>query len=112
VGQGRHARGSLHGIKADIYVELPRGQREAFLDGEIQAAHFTAFGICLHDFAITPVLSTSTACEVALTISAREEIKRSENILFRSALPPSKHCTQPGFVLRTTQGSLSLGTAL
>ena len=46
--------GSLQGIKADIYVELPRSQREAFLDGEIQAAHITAFGICLHDFAVTP----------------------------------------------------------
>ena len=46
--------GSFHGVKADIYAELSRGQREAFLEGEIQAAHFTAFGICLHDFAVTP----------------------------------------------------------
>jgi hypothetical protein len=46
--------GSIQGIKADIYAELPRGRREAFLEGEIQAAHFTAFGICLHDFAVTP----------------------------------------------------------
>ncbi len=45
---------SLQGIKADIYFELPQAQREAFLEGEIQAAHFTAFGICLHDFAVTP----------------------------------------------------------
>ncbi|HVH87432.1 MAG TPA: hypothetical protein VM912_11960 [Terriglobales bacterium] len=46
--------GSLHGTKTNIYLELPRGQREAFLEGEIQAVHFTAFGICLHDFAVTP----------------------------------------------------------
>ena len=46
--------GSLQGIKADIYFELPRGHRAAFLEGEIQAVHFTAFGICLHDFAVTP----------------------------------------------------------
>ncbi len=46
--------GSLHGTKTNIYLELPRGQRDDFLEGEIQAAHFTAFGICLHDFAVTP----------------------------------------------------------
>lgn len=46
--------GSLSGLKTDVFLELPRGQREAFLEGEIQAAHFTAFGICLHDFAVTP----------------------------------------------------------
>jgi len=44
--------GILGGVKTDVYVELPL--REAFLDGEIQAVHFTAFGICLHDFAVTP----------------------------------------------------------
>ena len=46
--------GILGGVKTDVYVELPLSQREAFLDGEIQAVHFTAFGICLHDFAVTP----------------------------------------------------------
>lgn len=46
--------GTLSGVKTDIYFELRRGQREAFLEGEIQATHFTAFGICLHDFAVTP----------------------------------------------------------
>jgi hypothetical protein len=46
--------GTLSGVKTDVYFELHHSQREAFLDGEIQAAHFTAFGICLHDFAVTP----------------------------------------------------------
>src|SRR5271157_349509 len=42
-------------------------------------------GICLHDFAVTPCPFPSTASEVARTISAREETKRSGNILSRSA---------------------------
>ena len=46
--------GTLGGVKTDVYLELPLSQRETFLDGEIQAVHFTAFGICLHDFAVTP----------------------------------------------------------
>ncbi len=46
--------GTLSGVKTDVYFELPLSQREAFLEGELQAVHFTAFGICLHDFAVTP----------------------------------------------------------
>jgi hypothetical protein len=46
--------GTLSGVKTDVYFELPHSQRDAFLEGEIQAVHFTAFGICLHDFAVTP----------------------------------------------------------
>lgn len=46
--------GTLNGVKADVYSELPGSQRDDFLEGEIQAIHFTAFGVCLHDFAVTP----------------------------------------------------------
>jgi hypothetical protein len=46
--------GALGGVKTDVYFELPLSQRDAFLEGELQAVHFTAFGICLHDFAVTP----------------------------------------------------------
>lgn len=46
--------GTLSGAKTAVYLELPHGQREDFLEGEVQAVHFTAFGICLHDFAVTP----------------------------------------------------------
>jgi hypothetical protein len=46
--------GQLDGTKADAYLELPRSKRDVFLDAEIQAVHVTAFGLCLHDFAVTP----------------------------------------------------------
>ena len=46
--------GKLAGPKASMYFELPRTKRERYLDGEVQAVHFTALGLCLHDFAVTP----------------------------------------------------------
>lgn len=46
--------GQLHGTKADAFFELPRSKRDVFLEAEIQAVHVTAFGLCLHDFAIDP----------------------------------------------------------
>jgi hypothetical protein len=46
--------GKLSGLKTEIYFELPRKERASYLEGEIQAVHFTAFGMCLHDFALTP----------------------------------------------------------
>jgi hypothetical protein len=47
-------RGQLSGTKADAFLELPRSKRDVFLEAEIQAVHVTAFGLCLHDFAVTP----------------------------------------------------------
>lgn len=44
----------LSGPMTDVYFELPEGERDAFLSGQIQAVHFTPMGICLHDFAIEP----------------------------------------------------------
>ena len=46
--------GEVVGKKAEALFELPRTQRDIFLDTEIQAVHVTAFGLCLHDFAVTP----------------------------------------------------------
>lgn len=44
----------LSGVMTDVYFELPEGERDAFLAGQIQAVHFTPMGICIHDFAIEP----------------------------------------------------------
>lgn len=44
----------LHGTMADVYFELPEDERDVFLDGQIQAVHFTPMGLCLHDFAVEP----------------------------------------------------------
>lgn len=44
----------LSGTMTDVYFELPEGERDAFLSGQIQAVHFTPMGICIHDFAIEP----------------------------------------------------------
>jgi hypothetical protein len=46
--------GQLSGAKADAFFELPHSKRDLFLEAEIQAVHVTAFGFCLHDFAVTP----------------------------------------------------------
>ena len=46
--------GKLSGPKASMYFELPSAKRDRYLDGEVQAVHFTALGLCLHDFAVTP----------------------------------------------------------
>lgn len=42
------------GTVAGTYFALPEAEREAFLDGQVQAVHFTAMGLCLHDFAVEP----------------------------------------------------------
>jgi len=46
--------GAVTGFMADIYRQLPVGEREMFLDGQIQAMHVTPLGICVHDFAVEP----------------------------------------------------------
>lgn len=42
------------GAVADVYASLPEAERDAFLEGQIQAVHFTPMGLCIHDFAIEP----------------------------------------------------------
>jgi hypothetical protein len=46
--------GRLAGPKANMYFELPPAERNRYLDGDVQAVHFTALGLCLHDFAVAP----------------------------------------------------------
>lgn len=44
----------IGGIISDVYFALPEVDRDVFLDTQIQAAHFTSLGLCVHDFAIDP----------------------------------------------------------
>jgi hypothetical protein len=44
----------LGGFVAEVYQGLPLAERDEFLEGQIQAVHFTPMGICIHDFAIEP----------------------------------------------------------
>jgi hypothetical protein len=45
---------ALDGTVASVYFALPETEREAFLEGQVQAVHFTPMGLCLHDFAVEP----------------------------------------------------------
>jgi len=42
------------GILNDAFHSLSLEERDLFLDGQIQAAHFTHLGVCVHDFAVSP----------------------------------------------------------
>ena len=42
------------GTIATVYFALPEEERDIFLEGHIQAVHFTPMGLCIHDFAIDP----------------------------------------------------------
>lgn len=44
----------LQGTMTATYFELPDTERDLFLDGQVQAVHFTPMGLCLHDFAVEP----------------------------------------------------------
>jgi hypothetical protein len=46
--------GEIGGNIAQVYFTLPEDERDAFLEGQIQAVHFTPLGLCIHDFAIDP----------------------------------------------------------
>lgn len=46
--------GEMCGTIASVYFALPEEERDVFLEGHIQAAHFTPLGLCIHDFAIDP----------------------------------------------------------
>ena len=46
--------GEICGTIANVYFALPEEERDAFLEGHIQAVHFTPLGLCIHDFAIDP----------------------------------------------------------
>jgi len=46
--------GEIYGTIAQVYFALPEAERDIFLEGQIQAVHFTPLGMCIHDFAIDP----------------------------------------------------------
>lgn len=46
--------GNIGGFLADVYFSLPEEDRDIFLEGQVQAVHFTALGLCLHDFSLDP----------------------------------------------------------
>lgn len=46
--------GTVTGFMADVFHDLPAAARDTFLDGQIQAVHVTALGLCIHDFAVEP----------------------------------------------------------
>ena len=46
--------GAVGGVLADVYFALPEEVRDVFLESQVQAVHFTPYGVCIHDFAIDP----------------------------------------------------------
>ena len=71
--------GLLAGPKASMYFELPKASRAPYLDGEVHAVHFTALGVCLHDFAVTPCpyhLNCVRGCADYLRIKGSESERR------------------------------------
>jgi hypothetical protein len=71
--------GKLAGPKASMYFELPNTRRDRYLDGEVQAVHFTALGLCLHDFAVTPCpyhLNCVRGCVDYLRVRGSESERR------------------------------------
>ena len=71
--------GKLAGLKANMYFELPRAKRDRYVDGEVQAVHFTALGLCLHDFAVTPCpyhLNCVRGCADYLRVKGSESERR------------------------------------
>jgi hypothetical protein len=71
--------GKLAGPKASMYFELPSAKRDPYLDGEVQVVHFTALGLCLHDFAVTPCpyhLNCVRGCADYLRVKGSESERR------------------------------------
>ena len=71
--------GKLAGPKASTYFELPSAKRDRYLDGEVQAIHFTALGLCLHDFAVRPCpyhLNCVRGCADYLRVKGSESERR------------------------------------
>lgn len=46
--------GNIGGFLAEVYFALPEEDRDVFLEGQVQAVHVTALGLCLHDFSLDP----------------------------------------------------------
>lgn len=48
--------GRIQGMVSAAFFELPLAERDSFLEGQVQAVHFTPMGLCIHDFALEPCL--------------------------------------------------------
>jgi hypothetical protein len=46
--------GEMRGQAAEFYSALAPEDREDYLEGRIQAVHDTPFGVCLHDYSVSP----------------------------------------------------------
>jgi hypothetical protein len=46
--------GETSGQAAEFYNSLAPEDREEYLDGRVQAVHYTPFGVCLHDYSVSP----------------------------------------------------------
>ncbi len=72
--------GKLAGPKATMYFDLPMAKRDRYLNGEVQAVHFTALGLCLHDFAVAPCpyhLNCVRGCADYLRVRGSESERRN-----------------------------------
>jgi len=72
--------GKLAGPKATMYFDLPTAKRDRYLNGEVQAVHFTALGLCLHDFAVAPCpyhLNCVRGCADYLRVRGSESERRN-----------------------------------
>lgn len=73
--------GRLYGDIADIYKSINDPvERETFLDAFVNVAHFTPFGICLHDFALEPCkyhLNCLKGCGEYMRTKGDEEEQRN-----------------------------------
>jgi hypothetical protein len=68
--------GALKGPVAQVYVQLADDVRDVWLEGQIQAAHVTPLGICVHDFTASPcqyALNCVKACPDYLVDPASPE---------------------------------------
>ena len=56
--------GEMSGQAAEFYHSLAPEDREEYLDGRIQAVHYTPFGVCLHDYSVSP-------CEFQMAVAVQ-----------------------------------------
>ncbi|SMF20790.1 hypothetical protein [Desulfovibrio gilichinskyi] len=80
--------GGLAGPIADVYEGLDPVERELFLEAHVNTAHFTPYGLCLHDYSIEPCeyhLKCLDGCLEYLRIKGnqqeRKELKKLQVVL-------------------------------
>jgi hypothetical protein len=92
-------RGSaIGGMMADVYFQLAEEERDLFLEGQIQAVHVTALGMCLHDFSIDPCpyhLNCVRGCQDYVRIKGSQE-ERKQLIQIRVRTEQARQCAEEG----------------